>query len=102
MKLEETDNGQTLAKDEQALDRIAELTDSFPIRALEDFATETRKMAFINGVRDITLKDYEEVIVKPESQNKKIKEENYKTKATRPSIGFGSPKTVTGGPKTIG
>ena len=102
MKLEETDNGQTLAKDEQALDRIAELTDSFPIRALEDFATETRKMAFINGVRDITLKDYEEVIAKPESQNKKIKEENYKTKATRPSIGFGSPKTVTGEPKTIG
>ncbi len=88
MKLEETDNGQNLARDEQALDRIAEITDSFPIRALEDFATETRKMAFVNGIRDITLKDYETVIAKPESQNKKIKEENYKTSATRKSIGF--------------
>ncbi len=89
LKLEETDNGQNLAKDEQALDKIAELTENFPIRALEDFATETRKMAFINGIRDITLQDYEEVISKPESQNKKIKEELYKTNATRPSIGFG-------------
>lgn len=89
LKLEETDNGQNLAKDEKALDRIAELTDSFPIRALEDFATETRKMAFVNGIRDITLEDYETVISKPESQNKKIKEENYKTGVTRKSIGFG-------------
>ena len=89
LKLEETDNGQNLAKDEQALDKIAELTESFPIRALEDFATETRKRAFINGIRDITLQDYEEVIAKPENQNKKIKEELYKTNATRPSIGFG-------------
>ena len=94
MKLEETDNGKNLAQDEAALDKIAELTESFPIRALEDFATETRKMAFINGIRDITLKDYEEVIAKPESQNKKIKEENFKTKATRPSIGFSSPRTI--------
>ncbi len=89
LKLEETDNGQNLAKDEKALDRIAELTESFPIRALEDFATETRKMAFVNGIRDITLEDYETVIAKPESQNKKIKEEQYKTTATRKSIGFG-------------
>lgn len=89
LKLEETDNGQKLAQDEQALDKIAELTENFPIRALEDFATETRKMAFINGIRDITLEDYETVISKPESQNKKLKEANYKTRATRPSIGFG-------------
>ena len=41
LKLEETDNGQNLAKDEQALDKIAELTESFPIRALEDFATNS-------------------------------------------------------------
>lgn len=102
MKLEETDNGQNLAKDEQALDRIADLTESFPIRALEDFATETRKMAFVNGIRDITLKDYEEVILKPESQNKKIKEKLYQTNATRPSIGFSNSNTITGGPKTIG
>ena len=45
-------------------------------------------IAFINGIRDITLKDYEEVISKPANQNKKIKEENYKTTATRKSIGF--------------
>ena len=88
MKLEETDNGQTLAQDEKALDKIAELTESFPIRALEDFATETRKMAFINGIRDITLEDYEKIISKPESQNKKIKEDLYKTNATKKSIGF--------------
>ena len=99
MKLEETDNGRNLANDENALDRIAELTESFPIRALEDFATETRKMAFINGIRDITLADYEKVISKPESQNKKIKEDNYKTNATKKSIGF---NTIVGGPKTIG
>ena len=102
MKLEETDNGQNLAKDEKALERIAELTENFPIRALEDFATETRKRAFINGIRDITLADYEEVISKPENQNKKIKEELYKTSATRKSIGFDTPKTIVGGPKTIG
>lgn len=102
LKLEETDNGQNLAKDEQALEKIAELTDNFPIRALEDFATETRKIAFINGIRDITLKDYEEVISKPANQNKKIKEENYKTTATRKSIGFNNSHTTVGGPKTIG
>lgn len=89
MKLRETDNGQNLANDEKALDRIADLTENFPIRALEDFATETRKMAFVNGIRDITLEDYETVISKPESQNKKLKEENYKTGVTRKSIGFG-------------
>lgn len=99
MKLEETDNGINLAKDEKALDRIADLTESFPIRALEDFATETRKLAFVNGIRDITLKDYEDVILKPESQNKKIKEDLYKTNATKKSIGF---NTTVGGPKTIG
>ena len=88
MKLRETDNGQNLANDEKAVDKIADITENFPIRALEDFATETRKMAFINGIRDITLEDYETVIAKPESQNKKIKEEQYKTKATRKSIGF--------------
>ena len=90
MKLRETDNGQNLANDEKAVDKIADLTENFPIRALEDFATETRKMAFINGIRDITLEDYETVIAKPESQNKKIKEELYKTNATRKSIGFSS------------
>ena len=88
MKLEETDNGQNLSKDEKALDKIVELTKGFPIRAIEDIVDETRKMAFINGIRDITLDDYEKVIAKPETQNKKIKEDQYKTKATRKLIGF--------------
>jgi len=90
MKLEELDNGKILANDEKAIDRIADLTESFPISALEDFvdgATQKSEIDFYNH-RDIELKDFEEIISKPESQNKKINEDLYKTKATRKSIGF--------------
>ena len=90
LKLEETDHGQKLAKDEKALDEIVKLTKDFPIRALEDFANETRRIAFYDkdGIRDITLDDYKDVILKPDNQNKKIKERDYKTEATRKSVGF--------------
>ncbi len=94
MKLEETDNGKKLASDEKALDRIGDLTASFSIRALEDFANEARERAMIDfyHARDIELKDYEEIIAKPESQSKKVKEQEYKNNASRTPIGFGPKK----------
>ena len=102
--LNETDNGKKLASDEEAMNKITKLTEGFPTRAIEDFVNEAREKAQIDfyHFRDIELNDLEEIIAKPESQNKKVKEDLYKTKATRPSIGFGSPKTIINGPKTIG
>ena len=90
MKLEETDNGRKLAADDEALNKIVKMTNNFSTRALEDFVTEAQEKAQIDfyNVRDIELKDFEEIISKPESQNKKDNEENYKTKATRKSMGF--------------
>ena len=103
MMLNQTDNGKNLANDEKAIDRITKLTEGFPTRAIEDFVNEAREKAQIDFYhhRDIELSDFEEIIAKPESQNKKINEDLYKTKATRKSIGFGNPKTIVGGPKTI-
>lgn len=90
MKLEETDNGKKLANDKEALDRIGNLTENFSIRALEDFANEARERAMLDfyHARDIELKDYEEIIAKPESQSKKIKEDKFKNNAIRKPIGF--------------
>lgn len=90
MKLEETDNGKKLAADEKALDKLGDLTASFNIRALEDFVNEVRENAMIDfyHARDIELADFEEVIAKPESQSKKVKEKDFKNNASRPPIGF--------------
>lgn len=103
LMLNATDNGKKLASDEKAVDRITKLTEKFPTRAIEDFVNEAREKAQIDfyHIRDIELSDFEEIIAKPESQNKKINEDLYKTKATRKSIGFGTPNTIIGGPKTI-
>ena len=89
--LNETDNGKKLASDEEAINKITKLTEGFPTRAIEDFVNEAREKAQIDfyHFRDIELNDLEEIIAKPESQNKKVKEEHYKTNATRKSIGFG-------------
>ena len=94
MKLEETDNGKKLAADAEALNKIGDLTANFSIRALEDFANEARERAMIDfyHARDIELKDYEEIIAKPESQSKKVKEQEYKNNASRTPIGFGPKK----------
>ena len=88
--LNQTDNGQKLASDEKALDKIAKLTESFPTRAIEDFINDAREAAQIDfyHTRDIELEDLEKIIAKPESQNKKVKEDQYQTKATRKPIGF--------------
>lgn len=90
MKLEETDNGKKLAADENALNKLGDLTESFNIRAIEDFVNEVREKAMLDfyHARDIELKDFEEIIAKPESQSKKVKENEFKNKVSRKPIGF--------------
>lgn len=102
--LKGTDNGHEIAEDSNAINRMAELTESFPISALEDIVNDAREIANIDlyHTRDITLADLETAFQKPETQEKKINEDLYRTKATRKSIGFNSTTTVVGGPKTIG
>ena len=102
--LNETDNGKKLASDKDAVNRITKLTEGFPTRAIEDFVNDVREKAQIDfyHTRDMELSDFEEIIAKPENQNKKVKEDQYKTKATRKTIGFNSSSTIVGGPKTIG
>ena len=88
-----------LANNEAVISKLAKETESFPISALEDMvndacdipkkeAKEARKQGKIIR-RDVTEADFENVLGKIENQNKKIKEDLYKTNATRKSIGFG-------------
>jgi len=90
MKLNQLDNGKKLATDDDALNTIAKLTKDFSTRALEDFVTGAKKKAKIDmyHIRDIELKDFEEIISNSESQNKKENENQYKTNKTRNLIGF--------------
>lgn len=93
---------QALSNNEEAISKLAKETESFPISALEDMvngacdipkkeAKEARKEGKIIR-RDVTANDFETILSKVESQNKKIKEDLYKTKATRPQIGFNNKK----------
>ena len=87
-----------LAQDEEAIKRLAKKLENFPISAIEDMAREAcdiprreAKAARAIGKtirREVTEADFEKVLEKPENQNKKIKEQNYKTNATRQPIGF--------------
>jgi len=91
-----------LSNNDEAISKLAKLTENFPISALEDMANracdipkkeakEARKEGkFIR--RDVTAGDFETILTKVESQNQKIKEDLYKTKATRPQIGFNNKK----------
>ncbi len=89
-KLEETDNGKKLAANQEAINQIVKLSKGFSTSSLEDFVTKARKKAQIDfyHTRDIELKDFEEAIAEPESQNKKENEEIYKANASRKIIGF--------------
>ena len=93
---------QALSNNEEAISKLAKETESFPISALEDMvngacdipkkeAKEARKEGKIIR-RDVTANDFETILSKVESQNKKIKEDLYKTKVTRPQIGFNNKK----------
>ena len=92
MKLKESDHGLKLSNDKEAIDKIVKLTKNFNIRAIEDFVTDVRKIAFYdkNGTRDMTLEDFESVIKK--NENKRIDPEKYIVKpekdSNRKSVGF--------------
>ena len=89
---------QKLANDDKAITRLAKNTANFPISAIQDMAhdacdiprreaKESRKLGKTIR-REVTEADFETVLNKIENQNKKIKEDLYKTNATRKPIGF--------------
>ena len=89
---------QALANNDEIIAKLAKETENFPISALEDMvnaacdipkreAKDARKLGKIIR-RDVTENDFETILNKVETQNKKIKEDLYKTNATRKSIGF--------------
>lgn len=93
---------QALSNNDEVISKLAKATENFPISALEDMANraceipkkeakEARKEGKIIR-RDVTAGDFETILSKVESQNLKIKEDLYKTKATRPQIGFNNKK----------
>lgn len=88
----------SLSENEEAVARMAKTTEGFPISAIQDMvydacdipkkeAKEARKEGKIIR-REVMEQDFESVLNKTENQNKKIKEDLYKTNATRQSIGF--------------
>ena len=76
--------------------KVAKNLDKFAIREIISITNRASMLALKDGRRDINADDYKKII--DESQNLKVKEERYKTNATRTPIGF---KTIVGGPKTI-
>ena len=93
---------QKLANNDEVINRLAQKTNSFPISALQDMVhdacdiprREAKKAKEQGNIvrREVSEADFEKVLNKLENQNKKIKEDLYKTNATRPSIGFSNTK----------
>ena len=84
-ELQQCDLGVQLAHDEEALDKISDLTDKFDFRALKYFVEEVSDEADEDGERNIVLKDFENVIAKSQALKNT---RNYRPKAERPSAGF--------------
>ena len=88
-----------LAKNKEAITKLAKQLEGYPISAIKsaiaeacDIPRKEAKLARLEGNivrRDVTEDDIVKVISKPEMKNKKIKEDLYKTNATRPPMGFG-------------
>lgn len=89
MKLNGLKHGKKLASDENAMRELAELTDGFDIRALEDFVNDAKEEAFYdknNKKRDITIDDVKKAI--KNNENKKSKEGKFTPDSNRKPVGF--------------
>lgn len=88
----------SLANNKEVIDRLAKNTSHFPISAIKnivadacDIPKKEAKEALKLGKtirRNVTEEDINTILEKPETQNLKIKEQNYKSNATQGSIGF--------------
>ena len=85
--MDQRTKGAELAGDDAALEKIAEKTDKFPIRAIKMIADKASIEALNDGRRNIKAEDFEKVIAG--SGNMKVKSENYKTSHDKKPIGFG-------------
>ena len=89
-----------LANNDKVIEQFAESLSSFPISAIKnivsaacDIPRKEAKEARAQGIimrRDVNAKDFETIINKPETNNLRINEKNYMTKATT-GIGFSVP-----------
>ena len=86
MLLNQRTKGKVLAENEEDLEKVAKKLDSFAIREIIGITNRAAMLALKDDRRDISVEDFEKIIA--ESQNLKVKEELYKTNATRKSIGF--------------
>ena len=84
--LNQRTKGKALAENDEEIQKVAKMLNSFAIREIIGITNRASNLALKDGRRDITSADYEKIVA--ESQNLKVKEENYKTNATRRSIGF--------------
>lgn len=78
--------GKSLAENEEELGKVAELTAGFSNRDLTILTDKASLIARKDNRRDIVASDF--VIPVRENQNMKIKEADYQSERTRPSIGF--------------
>ncbi len=100
MLLNQRTKGMNLAENETEVGKVADKLEKFAIREIIGITNRAAMLALKDGRRDIAAEDYAKII--EESQNLKVKEELYKTNATRKPIGFSGQKTVINGPKSIG
>ena len=84
--LEQRSKGKELAENDEGLESIAQKTEQFPIRALKTITEKASLAALSDGRRNIKAEDFYKVI--DDSQNMKIRSENYKTKHDRKPIGY--------------
>ena len=84
--MEQRLKGLELAKDEKALEYIAQKTERFPIRALKMISNKASIEALNDGRRNIKAEDFDKIIA--QSKNMRVKTDIYKAKNDRPMIGF--------------
>lgn len=78
--------GLALAESPEKLQSIASITKGFPNRALCILTDKAALLAREDGRRDISVEDYINVVA--DNQNLKVKESNYQSKTSAPTIGF--------------
>ena len=84
--LNKTTKGQALAANEEELWKVVELTKGFSNRDITILTDKAARIARANGRRNIIVDDY--VIPVRTNQNMKVREDLYKDKSMRSSIGF--------------
>ena len=78
--------GRELANNEEALNYIAKILDSFPTRDIKMISKKAAIEAKHDYRRNVEVRDFEKIISL--NQKRKVKEDNFKPNSERRLIGF--------------